>query len=834
MTDPLNCRHEGRRRKLFDNAAWNGIDFLEVSDDQLSLCVHFFGAVPRNITPANVRIGGGRRITGIVCKTVEIDSAHNPDLDDCLKIGLDRFGDFSTYRLCLVDAETGKPMAGLDPRYSGLDFTFKIGCPSDLDCQPDCGCPPQVLPEPDVNYLAKDYASFRQIILDRLALIMPEWRESHVPDIGVTLVELLAYAGDYLSYYQDAVATEAYLGTARRRISVRRHARLVDYRIHEGCNARAWVAVDTSADIPAMDAKDFYFITGFGGPASGGAITEASLEEVPSGSYEVFEPLPIGDGTSIAFAADHSTIRFHTWGDLDCCLAKGATQATLVDMASSAPPGGKPERILSLNLGDVLIFEEVIGPGTGNPADADPTHRHAVRLISVTQGMDELLGVPVVEIAWAPEDALPFSLCLSVRLPPPDCRWIADVSVARGNVVLVDHGRTVGEPLGPVGQTGKVSACSCEGSVIEETIVPARFTPDLKQGPLIFAEPVATGISATALLQRDPQNALPQLSLEETAGETGTGVVWTALYDLLESGGGDRNFVCEIDDEGDAHLRFGDGALGRQPVAGQTFAARYRIGHESEGNVGRDTITYLVIRNGLLDAGTIAPRNPLPATGGTARQPVAVAKLLAPHAFRDIRERAVIASDYAELAERNPALEGASAALQWTGSWYEAHVAIDPLHSEQPSQQLLNEIDCDLQKFRRIGHDLRVAPAKYVPLRLVLEVCVLPGHVRGEVKAELMKVFGTGRLANGTLGFFNPDNLVFGGGIYLSRIVSAAMAVSGVATVKVTSFTRFGLIDESALASGVLELAACEVAMCDGDPNFPENGSVTFIMEGGR
>ena len=43
-------------------------------------------------------------------------------------------------------------------------------------------------------------------------------------DLQVALVELMAYAGDRLSYYQDAVATEAYLGTARKRISVRRHA----------------------------------------------------------------------------------------------------------------------------------------------------------------------------------------------------------------------------------------------------------------------------------------------------------------------------------------------------------------------------------------------------------------------------------------------------------------------------------------------------------------------------------------------------------------------------------------------------------------------------------
>ena len=106
-------------------------------------------------------------------------------------------------------------MEHIDPRYDHVDFSFKIDCPSDLDCAPACACEPAVLDEPEINYLAKDYASFRQLILDRLALLIPAWKERHVPDLGIALVELLAYAGDYLSYYQDAVATEAYLDTAR-------------------------------------------------------------------------------------------------------------------------------------------------------------------------------------------------------------------------------------------------------------------------------------------------------------------------------------------------------------------------------------------------------------------------------------------------------------------------------------------------------------------------------------------------------------------------------------------------------------------------------------------
>ena len=86
---------------------------------------------------------------------------------------------------------------------------------------------------------------------------MPDWKERHVPDIGITLVEVLAYVGDHLSYYQDAVATEAYLETARKRVSVKRHARLVDYVMHEGCNARAWVCVHTDTNL-SLDLSSVY------------------------------------------------------------------------------------------------------------------------------------------------------------------------------------------------------------------------------------------------------------------------------------------------------------------------------------------------------------------------------------------------------------------------------------------------------------------------------------------------------------------------------------------------------------------------------------------------
>lgn len=819
--DPLVCRIDRRRRRLFGNIDWNGIDYLDVADDQRSLCVHFFGGIPEGVGPGNVRISGGRRIRDIRVVDVQPDPTRDEELDDCLRIVLDRPGDFSTYTICLVD------VPGIDPRFSCLDFSFKTACHSDLDCGQGEICPPPARSEPDMNYLAKDYASFLQLIYDRLALILPEWRERHAADLQVTLVELLAYAGDYLSYYQDAVATEAYLGTARQRISIRRHLRLIDYALHEGCNARAWVTVETDADFTLETAAEFCFVTDCPGMPAGerGFVEAASLAQVQSHLYTVFEPL--GSQGPFVFRAAHSRIAFYDWGDGECCLPKGATRATLLDHADE--PDSEAEPRLRLVAGDYLLFEEERGPLTGNPADADPEHRHVVRLTRVERVYDALMEALVLEIEWAPEDALPFPLCISSRRPPPDCDSVRDVSIARGNVIPVDHGRTGNQVLDDVPGRLVPVECACEGSIIESRRESLAYRPRLERAPLTFAEPLPPQAPAAGLFERDPRLAVPSVSLTDSEGR------WEARRDLLRSGGDDRHFVVEADDEGFAHLRFGDGRHGRSPAIGAAPAAVYRSGNGLAGNVGREAISRLVLRSGQVDGARIRVRNPLPAAGGSDREPVEEARLSAPGMIHARRERAIVAEDYAELAARDSRLQGAAAGLRWSGSWHEARVAIDSKGFSDPDPELIESIAAGLHIYRRIGHDLAVVPARVVPLRLAMHVCVLPHFSRAHVKADLIDIFSAGIRTNGKPGFFNPDNLRFGQSVALSAIVAAAMGVDGVETVRVDQLHRLNEPDGgAALASGRLTLRPGEIARLDGDPNYPENGEIELSMGGAR
>jgi hypothetical protein len=931
------CQDDARRDTVRERPELNGLDYVEVGDDQLTLTVYFLGKAPPQLkkgTTRYLRISGGRRIRGIKVSDVDVTRDPDPEIDDYAVIEVDKPGDFSTYTLQLVGLD------GIDPFYDRVEFSFKVNCPSDLDCAPADVCPPRQFPEPDINYLAKDYASFRQLILDRLALIMPDWQERHVPDIGITLVELLAYVGDHLSYYQDAVATEAYLDTARRRISVRRHARLVDYVLHEGCNARCWLIFITDTDLAgdkAIDPRDVYFITSLRDEAGikDTILTADDLRNVPTDAFEPFEAMTCQPIEVYAF---QSRISFYTWGERECCLPKGATSAVLMDAWESSPTQKAttqpPSRKLRLTSGDTLIFEEVLGPGTGQAADADPAHRHAVRLTSVKESLDPLNGQPLVEIEWPFEDALPFALCLSATTDADHgCIYHEDISIAYGNVVLVDHGYTIEpcEDLGAVPVEHSEADCLCEEQPSDVRVFSGPFRPRLSARPLTYSQALPAGCPAggtTGMLAQDPRQALPQAYLTsiltladqnyhlidwaalsertdlakalsavgfdadcyaqgiplspklytdyidaETAKTeltealkkdpdnqklkddyskavttgaellqalisdlTGRHFCWVPRIDLLGSESDERHFVCEIDNEGEAWLRFGDDECGLKPEAASAFLASYRIGNGTSGNVGAESIAHMVCRREKISGAGLTIRNPLPASGGLDAEPIAEAKLFAPSAFRDRLMRAVIADDYAALAEREfkTWIEHAAAVLAWTGSWFEADVVIDPLGSEKARHVLLERIECTLQHFRRMGHDLEVKPARYVPIDLELTVCVLPDYLRGHVKAALLAIFGNRLLPDGRLGFFHPDNLSFGEGLYLSRIVAAAQAVTGVRSVRVTKLNRLFEPPNRELENGVLTLGPLEVAQLDNDPSFPERGKLALIIQGGR
>ena len=719
-------------------------------------------------------------------------------------------GDFSTYTLRLIRSIADlTPPLGFDPQLSQVEFSFRVEELSEFDCQPPPALPAPQIPTPAIDYLAKDFNSFRQLMLDRLSVIMPQWQERNASDIGMVLVELLAYRADHLSYYQDAVATEAYLSTARQRVSVRRHARLLDYLMHEGCNARAWVAVKADRD-PSPKAKPMTL------PKGTALFTKVDQVQSVVRSSEVLEVL-FNSGSqvyetlhSLPLYKARNTLSIYTWGNEVCELPIGSTQATLWDANGTFPA------LQYLVPGDVLIFEEIRGSHSGRIAEADPMHRHAVRLTTVSASADPLFQKQLIEVAWSVEDALPFPLSISIQV---NDQTIGDISVAHGNVVLVDQGRSVlAEGLPEIPETD-------------------RYRPSLKRRPLtqqglvvnstqqwVTFDPKA---SATAAMLWQMRDARPHIRLEET-DEQGRVFTWLPQYDLLNSGRFDRAFIAETESEGRTFLRFGNNVLGKRPT--ESLTATYRFGNGTSGNVGAEAIAHIYLQDSRISL--IQVRNPLPAKGGVDPESIEQVKLYAPQAFR-VPQRAVTEADYATIAERYPTVRKAVATRRWTGSWQTVFITIDRVGGQLADRAFREQLRAFLERVRMAGHDLEINDPVFVPLHMAMTVHVAADYYRSAVKAALLKAFSRDGLPDGQLGFFSPDRFTFGQPVYLSQVVARAMQMAGVRSVNVTRFHRWGEPPENEMAMGQISFGALEIARLDNDPNAPENGRLTLTLEGG-
>ncbi|MGX1128869.1 putative phage baseplate assembly protein [Streptomyces glaucescens] len=966
-----------------------GLDEVTAHPDRRTLTVTFSAPPPRLLGRDDFLIEGGRRVVGlrVLRVTEERESrearegragrdgregreapegrAGREDLEDQedredredrhghgeglgartarrLRLTLDRPGDESTYRLRV----RGPGFHGGRDR---AVFTFRpTARPQERPAaEPVGAATPR--PAPAVDYLAKDYASFRRLLLERMSLTMPQWTERHVPDLWITLVEILAHVGDRLSYQQDAVATEAYLDTARLRTSVRRHARLVGYPMHDGCAARTVVCLETASAVNDLHTEELAFtalpedeLTGASGPVM-------TPEALIAGRHPVYQPL---GHHKLRLRPQHNRVPLWAWGQDAFPLPAGTTRAALYD----------PDRQLEFVPGDLVVIEETEGPDGGPP---DPAHRQAVRLTRADRDVDAYTGTHVLKIAWAEEDALTFPLTL--RNPPNGDGRPGKTAVACGNAVLVEHGLentwlpsataeivTVPDTdPEPDGRRGRPFTATLGGSPVtwsppyprpadvaaaqarqlldlaaeardrlraidataptdeDRAFLRALFGRSLADGPdserllprlrsrfdellrprlrqverlvrrarsgyvldpadvgeefdrtwrglaaasLDPANPALHGPAATAL-RPDPREALPTLRLIEeesgrgernSRGEEGSGhrssghavkPEWRPRRDLLSSGPRDRHVTAETDDDGVLRLRFGDGRCGRAPQPGRSLSAVYRVGNGRSGNAGREVVNRIAARRTNLWGVVTGVRNPLPASGGTDPEPVAEVRLAAPRApFRTLL-RAVTAEDYATLAAQRPGVQRAAATLRWTGSWYEADVALDPDGATAPSPRLLEDVRNDLCRYRRIGHDVVTRPALLVPLDIALDVLVDPHHLTGHIRAALLQRLLPGRRSGGRPGFFDPSALTFGTPVRTSVLVALCMDVPGVRHAEVVRLRR---VHDDALRvpdvppSGELRMRPLEIPRLDGDVTRPENGRLTLRLRGGR
>nr|MBP6679311.1 hypothetical protein [Paracoccus sp. (in: a-proteobacteria)] len=484
---------ERRERLAAPGVTVNGIAGIEVdAADMTRLAVHFVHPLPGQpgglpaagpaLQAPDLIIEGGARIRALTV----LNAAANGRM---LALQVNRAGDFSAYRLRIRD-----DVPGYDPILREIAFRFRLHCDSG-----DCAAPPpgpdEPVPAPHLDYLARDYDSYRRMMLDRMAVSTPAWTERNPADPGVVLVEWLAYIGDALSYRLDHLGTEYALDTARLRASAARHARLVGYRMHDGASARVLAQVRLAPAVAsfALPADGLAFLTR-SGIDSGDVVALSQGQRAVENGAVAFQPM-----APALLRAAHHRIALHHWGDRQAVLARGATYCDLRD----------PERTLELAAGDILVLVQHRDPVTGRIADADPAARQALRLIQAPEMLTDPLelipppggGAPeplrIWRIRWGAGDALQIDLHHGAAPGAP-------MALALGNIVIADHGFTLpdpatdlplAEPLGTAPDLTDPEEPPAPGAPDEPKPLagldrPRRFHPRLSRRDLSFAAPM--------------------------------------------------------------------------------------------------------------------------------------------------------------------------------------------------------------------------------------------------------------------------------------------------------------------------------------------------------
>lgn len=707
----------------------------------------------------------------------------------------------------------------VDPMFAELTFRFDKACQTDVDPQPEAEVPFDDTEHRNypVDYSGRDFSGFRRTLTEFAAQRYPKWKDRLNADTGMMLVDIMSALGDEFSYYQDRVAREAHLETATQRRSVRRHARLVDYSMHDGMAPSTWLTAfaKQNGSLPAG--------------------TEVRAED--SGDTLVYE---IGNGLkdiaeerSFPVAPALNSFSPHIWDEDKTELPVGAVSMHITGKHADILTGDEPIR---------LLLEE---------ADTDASKilkRCIVTVQSADEQKDFLQDKDITLITWEKKDALSVPLNL------------ANLTLY-GNIIPCSAGKTcevrffIGSPPPAIPyKTASSLPLSVERNGANHSTIHFFSLPGTDEAPLtrLPAFPEET----------NPHFAYPELLLQEQFYADGEfynkpGKKWSyrasligndferrissQAYDrdyTLDDGFYRRVFSCRKDGELFEHIdyasdqgatvRFGDGEFGMIPAEGTVFRALYRLGGGAGANVTRDSLTQIDEHfSDLVES----IRNPLPASNGTDSETIAEAKRKAPFAYQNSILSAVIPEDCSDIARTLDWVQQAGTQFRWTGSWTDAFVTVDPEGEVTLAEDRKDEMTALLDLRRLAGRNLRIKDPVYVDLHLDIYVVSVPGTDASMVKEAILDaLLGKGVYAP-TGGFFSADNFTFGTPLRIAEMEAVIANLPGVHGVGEIYLERPGRLAKTLFNKLEYPVAMNEIIRIENNPAHPERGSIKTTVK---
>lgn len=799
------------------HATLTGIAFVDVDVTQTQMVVHFHNPpsapLQAELTDSEIDIAPDPE-DGNPAPDLTGFAWTGPVAHRRLSLSFAEPGPFSHQRLTLIHPH-------IDPYFGSVVFSFKANCPSPFDCKTELDCPQDPGERPRIDYQARDFDSYRKVLFDYAATHWPDWTERHEADVGVMMMELMAALGDELAYYQDRVAREAYLGSATQPRSLRSLSRLVAHEIAPPL--AGGTLLDVQVDAVAGNPADAL-------PA--GTPVWAETQPGERVSYEVGRGLAdIRAGLSFDVDAARNVILPHLWDEDQVCLFRGATEVWVKGALAALLPlneelaDGTPARTILLRT------------DPDDPDDAGaPAHRILMQIIAHQQSNDPLTTEAITRLEFAaptPVDLDFESLSLRGNLVP------ATAGMLRANDFVVGAQGDLDPAIDADLRTAMLETIERQGA--RDHPLQRLFLDETDQRGLAWLSPDGSGAAAVpeidiaslrwtgaVLTEEDPWtwrrsfmgavSSFPD-SLDYTL-EDGR---WAAIRTFMRPDGDviHRDYASPFGQT----VRFGDGEFGLSPARGTMFRLRYRIGGGAQSNLGPETIRHISdVPVGLV----VAVSNPLAVTNGAAGETAETTRIDAPQAWKSVTYRAVRPEDYSEAAERLDWVDHAATRSLWTGSWQTMFTTPDPRDMSDLPPDRRHELEVWLDRFRQTGRDVRVADPVYADLDFEITVCADQSRERSDVARRIRD-----QLSAKSGGFFDPNQRSFGDGVERARLEAAIHDAGGVRAVESIRLRRRGWFDWREMSHRYRPEGGAEIIRVETNPDRPDRGSVSLLMEGG-
>lgn len=355
--------------------------------------------------------------------------------------------------------------------------------------------------------------------------------------------------------------------------------------------------------------------------------------------------------------------------------------------------------------------------------------------------------------------------------------------------------------------TTNVTSSTSEQIVFEtaaSVTVPATgsITVTANQGTTVASEVIGTSNGESSQIFKLSKNPV----IEKSVTLTVNSITYTQVPYLIDYQNYDPVFSTYTSADGVTYVLFGDNVSGRIPPVNAQITATYRIGGGTAGNVGANTIKYILTNgaSGLSVLNQSSGGNTGAASGGGDYESTDAIRVNAPLSLRSL-ERAVSLSDYANLCIKGGAAKAVAIADVYTSvtvyfsPFGDKGVTGDGVTPSNVFNNTVTSLKAYLSDKIPANTTITFQPPSYVDVYIDADITVLPQYKQSLVLSEVTAKLDT---------LFQFDNVIFADRVTLNDVTSAVNSVAGVAYVETKKLIRKDaditkVVDQKTLTSGV-------------------------------